>query len=282
MTFKHVPQVGRVAQATLTDARPLVPQPAPMPLTPPAFTYDDLAPETADLARHAVGEIRRLQKAAIIDIGRILIQVKAALDHGTFGAWLEAEFAMGARSAENYMAAAKFLEGKSETVAYLPPAALYALAAPSADEKVVSAVLDEVESGKVLSANEVRDRLNAASRDRKAAELAASKSPEEIRKAKEAKCRAEAARKAREENWKREDAERAAERHHHAQTVAKFLVEKLNGDDIATLVKLTKQVDFSQVRNFFLPRDLWGAGARAADGESVLKHFREKMAEGGR
>ncbi len=275
-----IQRVGKLSEGIDLFAKQREPQIAPP--TPQAgavrFQYDELAPEVAALARQAADDIRAWQKKSITDIGNALIHVKAALDHGAFGRWLDAEFAMGARTAENYMAAAKFLEGKSETISYLPPAAIYALAAPSADPVVVDAVLAEIEGGKVVPATVVRERLAEATKTRVAAEAEAKKTPDEIRKAKEKEKLRRQAEKDRRDKWISEQEAADAKRHQAARVAADFLVEKLTANDIATLLKLMKPTDFWHVTRFFIPHNYFGDAVRVADAESVLRDYQANTA----
>ena len=69
--------------------------------------------------------------ADIIDIGKDLIAVKAALGHGHFLAWIEVEFSMSIDSAQRFMAVADRLGDQMPHGAVFQPSALYALAAPA-------------------------------------------------------------------------------------------------------------------------------------------------------
>ena len=74
------------------------------------FDYDTLAPDIASMAAAAAAEIRtstRRQITEVIAAGKLLLEVKAALPHGAFGKWLEAEFGWTERTAQNYMRAAE-------------------------------------------------------------------------------------------------------------------------------------------------------------------------------
>lgn len=92
-------------------------------------------PEIADRIRHALHN-------NVIEIGDLLLQAKAQLDHGQFQTWAESELGIRPRSAQNYMNAAAFVKDKSETVALLPPAILYKISAPSAPKEIVEKVVN--------------------------------------------------------------------------------------------------------------------------------------------
>ncbi len=109
-----------------------------------AKTKTALAPkeqtELADLADRVRG---RLQQTAlrVIQIGADLTQAKALLGHGNFGPWLDAEFGLGRRSAEQFMAAARRFGAKSEIVAHLPAGAVLELSAPGVPDELVERVI---------------------------------------------------------------------------------------------------------------------------------------------
>lgn len=65
---------------------------------------------------------------------RQLLHIKALLGHNRFGRWINKEFDLSHRTAQNYMAVAKVLGEKSAMVAHLRPTTLYALAVISAQE----------------------------------------------------------------------------------------------------------------------------------------------------
>src|SRR5262249_5202495 len=92
---------------------------------------------------------------AVIEIGRELISIKGQLEHGQFTEWVEIECGFSLRSAENYMRAAAFAVGKSETVSLLRPATAYRLAAKSAPPEVVSAVIRSIEAGHIPTDGEI-------------------------------------------------------------------------------------------------------------------------------
>jgi Protein of unknown function (DUF3102) len=60
-------------------------------------------PCTAASAQAAAERIRGRLRAAFIETGRDLLAQKAALGHGQFLPWVEAEFGMSARSAQELM-----------------------------------------------------------------------------------------------------------------------------------------------------------------------------------
>ena len=132
------------------------------------FDYTSISSDVAEDARAAAARIRHRMVANIGEIGRELCAVKKRMPHGTFVRWVKAELGINPRSAENYMNAALFLEGKSESISHLPSTAIYALAAPSASQSIVDRVVAELDDGVALSSKQIVDRLGEG---RKAARL---------------------------------------------------------------------------------------------------------------
>ena len=132
------------------------------------FDYRSIPSDVAEDARAAAARIRHKMTASICEIGRELCAVKKRMPHGTFVRWVAAELSINPRSAENYMNAARFLEGKSESISLLPSTAIYALAAPSASQSIVDRVVAELDDGVALSSKQIVDRLGEG---RKAARL---------------------------------------------------------------------------------------------------------------
>jgi hypothetical protein len=119
-----------------------------------AFNYDAVAAPVAIRAREAAERIRlRLRRSAedIIEIGRDLIAVKDSLPHGQFGAWIEAEFGMGAHTARRFMGVAEEFGDKTRIVRDLTPTALYELAAPKTPLEVREEVERMIEAGEVVT-----------------------------------------------------------------------------------------------------------------------------------
>ena len=124
-----------------------------------AFDYGALSPKIAEALREHTARIRHQVKAtttAIVWIGRDLMAVKQMLGHGQFVRWVESECGFSARTAQNYLRAAEFLEGKSATVALLSPATLYRLSAKNAPPEVVDAVINRAADGEISEADVAR------------------------------------------------------------------------------------------------------------------------------
>ncbi len=151
-----------------------------LPSADAQFNYAALPAEKAASARAAAERIRgRMQLAAesIIEVGRELIEQKAALGHGSFLPWIEAEFGMSGVSSSRFMNVAEQFGSKSFIVKDLPPTALYALAAPSTPEPVRTEVLERASNGEKVTAREIeilKKKLARAEDAAKAASQSAS------------------------------------------------------------------------------------------------------------
>jgi len=113
----------------------------------------------ANRARAAAERIRgRMQLAAesIIEVGRELIEQKAALGHGNFLPWIEAEFGMTDQT--NWMnTARRYADKIPNGLEFQPPTVLYALAAPSTPVEVRETVESLVADGQTFTAKNVVD-----------------------------------------------------------------------------------------------------------------------------
>jgi len=126
------------------------------------FNYALLDPAIAAAVQDTAQRIRAVVARSFVEIGQDLMQVKDALPHGRFTTWAQAELGMTQRTAENYMQAARFLDGKPETISHLPQGILYKLAAPTAPTDLVDKVVAAAASGDPLPAATVKRELDEA------------------------------------------------------------------------------------------------------------------------
>jgi hypothetical protein len=127
--------------------------------------YAGLPAETRDIVRSAAARIRERRQRQIEDIiaiGRDLLLVKERLGHGQFLAWLQVEVALSERSAQNHMRVAEEFEGKSATVADLPPTVVYKLAAKTVPPEVRQDILSQLEHDDRPSPAEIKQQIAAA------------------------------------------------------------------------------------------------------------------------
>lgn len=122
------------------------------------FNYGGLALNDAmDLKASAERIKVRLKRTAddIIEIGKELIIAKDKCGHGNFENWLQQEFEMTDRTAQNFINVAKKFGDKTETVSLLNATALYALSAPSMPEEVRTEVIQRLENGEKIDMAEI-------------------------------------------------------------------------------------------------------------------------------
>lgn len=214
-----------------------------------AFAYDSLPAEAAADLRAVADRIRdrgRRATADLIEIGRDLIAVKKRLEHGAFLAWIESEFTMTDRTARNFMQAAAWAEGKSETISDLPPTTVYLLSAPSTPPEVANKVVVALEAGQRVAPEIVSNMVKQARREaderkRKASqkELRRKRSTVECLKAKE--------RQAERERKEAEERERA--------------LNKQVAEAVALLRKRLTPAELARAREILT---IYGVGARIA------------------
>jgi len=130
------------------------------------FDYSAFDADTACNLRSQANRIRkRIGKATqdLIDIGRDLLAAKKNLiDHGAFIEWVESEVGIVRRTAQAYMALAKFADDNGAAIALLPPTTAHRLAAKSAPPEIVSEVVSKALSGEVLPDRAVVQMILAA------------------------------------------------------------------------------------------------------------------------
>lgn len=97
-------------------------------------------------------------QAAFLDIGRDLLTVKDKLAHGEFGKWIEAEFGMTTRTAQNMMNAAE-LVSEYEAISTLSQTVIYKLAAKSTPVEIKAHVATQIENGTIPSSKEIEQQI---------------------------------------------------------------------------------------------------------------------------
>jgi hypothetical protein len=77
----------------------------------------------------------------MLQVGADLLRAKELLGHGNFGRWLDREFGLSHRTAEQFMAASRRFGAKSEIVSHLPAGVVLELSAPSVPDELVERVI---------------------------------------------------------------------------------------------------------------------------------------------
>lgn len=231
------------------------------------FDYSQLPAEVADDARAIAARVRDKTKSmtvTVLELGRDLTHVKARLGHGAFGAWLEAEFRGGARTAQNYMRAYEAFGDKCEIVSHLPPTAVYALAAPSVPERTRARVVKRLSAGEPVNAAEVQALVRDA---KKKARRKREDSRKETAGAQEAAPAAGQGTGPGEAPGAGPRLGDAAQRRkiETAQKLAELFRARLTSAELDTLLKLAKSVPevWEEVGKTLIGRHANGAGASA-------------------
>jgi Protein of unknown function (DUF3102) len=139
-------------------------QGAPSPIASVEVSQTASLQEAATRIRNLSGKV----SVSILEIGQVLLQVKAMTAHGSFTQWVEDDCGLTRRSAQNYMRVAIFAADKSASIALLSPTVLYRLAAKSTPAEIVSAVLRLLEGGLIPTESQVA-QLFASAPNRSAA-----------------------------------------------------------------------------------------------------------------
>ena len=127
---------------------------APAELLVSNYAYAGLDEATVSRIKGAVTRIRNnLANAtqSVIEVGYDLIDVKERLSHGEFGTWIDAEFGMSMRTAQNFMSAVRMIGSfgmAPEIVQAIPQKLLYQLASPKVPGEIVIDVIEQIEQGK--------------------------------------------------------------------------------------------------------------------------------------
>lgn len=112
-------------------------------------------------AANRVHKLIDSMKASAVEIGREFMNVKAKPQHGEFGKWIDTEFRMTDRTAQNYMNAAAAVDGNA-VLAVLPDKALYLLGAKSTPIAVLEKVVRGIEAGNVPAVRVIEADLQTA------------------------------------------------------------------------------------------------------------------------
>ena len=216
------------------------------------FDYNTLPTSLQSDLRAEAASIRAQTKTTVLTIiqsGHALIKVKGKLLHGQFSAWVESECGFSLRTAENYIKAAEFAEGKTQYIALLPPASVYRLAAKSTPPEIVQEVIERIESGGRVSAKQIAEAFKDAAHQKRDAERRA-RDAERFRK----KSKIELARQ---EALRRTEEKRKQEEEEKLRREAVSLIDAI-GEDHARLV----------VKAIFAPQ-----------GWDIFEHMRREVTE---
>ncbi len=117
------------------------------------FDYGNLPQTHAERLEGYAAAIHKTMVIATDTIGDQLIKAKELLPHGMWGNWLQHNFNMSPRTAENLMNVARIIQ-ESPTLERLPKTALYLLT--HAPEEAKEEIKEKLELGETLSVPQTR------------------------------------------------------------------------------------------------------------------------------
>lgn len=128
------------------------------------FNYASLAPDTRTIVEAATDRLHVLERKTgeqIIEIGKILIQVKVDIPHGQFLPWLAAEFEWSERAARNFMAVADRFKSANYADLNIAPSALYLLASNTVPAAIRAEFVAKADAGEKVTHKDVKTRIAA-------------------------------------------------------------------------------------------------------------------------
>lgn len=172
--------------------------------------------------------------ADTIATGADLIEAKQKLPHGAFTKWIDAEFGMSDRTAQNYMRAAEWAAAhdlRSETVSVLPAGTVYKIAASTTPNEIKTEVAEKIKAGAKIEVGQIEATIGMAR-----AEAA------QERRSKARRRKIDNASPARRKRLEQEELRRQAEteKRNAAELEAAAILTKLPADDLARLIVLMK------------------------------------------
>lgn len=130
-----------------------------------AFSYANLAPDTRATVEAATDRLHVLERKTgeqIIEIGKILIQIKGDIPHGQFLPWLDAEFGWSERAAQNFMAVADQFKSAKFADLKIAPSALYLIASNNVSKDIRDEFVAKAAAGQRVTHKDVKTRLAQA------------------------------------------------------------------------------------------------------------------------
>lgn len=93
------------------------------------------------------------ETANVLTIGKLLIEAKKQFKHGAWLPWLDGEFSLTERTAQNYMKAHRWATKNETRFVFtgfkLSPSALYELASSDYSEEIIKTILEEAKTKRV-------------------------------------------------------------------------------------------------------------------------------------
>lgn len=118
-------------------------------VAPPAllFDYSEITDErereaTIQAAIEIKGHTRNTTER-ILQMGKLLLERKEALPHGTFQKWIEVEGDVSYRNAVHFMNVYTRFGGKSEIISLFSPSSLFLISGPGVSDEVIEGIVEE-------------------------------------------------------------------------------------------------------------------------------------------
>jgi Protein of unknown function (DUF3102) len=130
---------------------------------PAASIYESLDSERCTLIQQKAKEIQkrvRRAKQDILDIGRLLVEVRSILEHGQFETWLVQEIAWSPRTAYNFIYVYERFGNVANFASMdMDISAAYLLAAPKTPQVLVDEFLNRARAGERITFKTVRKEM---------------------------------------------------------------------------------------------------------------------------
>lgn len=126
------------------------------------FNYAALAPDTRTIVEAATDRLHVLERKTgeqIIEIGKVLLQVKVDIPHGQFLPWLDAEFGWTERHARRFMDVAEHFKSDKLSDLKMAPSALYLLASNNVSDDIRIEFTEIAAAGHKVTHKDVKKRL---------------------------------------------------------------------------------------------------------------------------
>lgn len=132
-----------------------------------AFDYGQIDEGIRDEVKAAARSIHQLERGIVtgmIAIGKRLIEVKGMLEHGQFTAWVEGEFGLAERTAQNWMNMARTYSDpeKAKKFSVFNPSVMYLLAAPSTPDEARAEVEQAAAAGHKVTVEFAKEAIRKA------------------------------------------------------------------------------------------------------------------------
>ncbi|QPC90296.1 hypothetical protein [Mesorhizobium sp. INR15] len=134
-------------------------------MTPVSFSYGALEPDLAKHMRRARMRIlTRLKRTTsdMLETGRDLATIRAAVSGSVFGLWVVSECGITSRTAQLFMRASEVFGERCEIISQIPPTSVMKLAAPNVPDNVREMLVNRLTSGDRLRNRDIDEAVREA------------------------------------------------------------------------------------------------------------------------